>query len=307
MMKYFKPLLPFVVGFLVLLFTESFMDLSLVNMAVQMTLFGLVVCWPIWKTEVLSYVDIGWPWGLVAIGVLTLFLGNGNPTRVWLIGGAYVFMGLRMGLGAIHLWRKGYLQKELPRYRYQRLRWERAGKSNTQLAMQSDAIMQGLANASYLAFPAFMIGANPKPDISFLEIIGIVLWVASFLFESLADFQKTKFLLQMKAEGQKNKVCNIGLWQYTRHPNYFAEWMVWNALVLAAIPSWLALQDLEPVVLWILLGLGLLFISRIMYTTLVYFTGAKPSEYYSLQKRPDYRAYTERVNMFFPGPPKEVN
>lgn len=305
MMKYFKPLLPFLLGFLLLLFTNSFMELSLINVVAQMILFGLVVCWPIWKLEVLSFVDIGWPWGLVVIGLLTLIFGEGQMVRVWLIGGAYIFMGMRMGLGAIQLWRKGYLQKELPRYRYQRMRWERARKSNTQLAMQTDAIMQGLANASYLALPAFIIGANPEPSISVFEILGLGLWIASFLFESTADFQKLRFLRRMKAEGQHNKVCDVGLWQYTRHPNYFAEWMVWNALIITAIPSWLALQNQEHWSVWLLLGLGLLFISRIMYTTLVYFTGAKPSEYYSLQKRPDYRAYTERVNMFFPGPPKK--
>ncbi len=108
----------------------------------------------------------------------------------------------------------------------------------------------------------------------------------------------------MSSLGEKNKVCDVGLWKYTRHPNYFAEWMVWNGLVIAAIPSWWALMTKESLPIWILLGLGLLFVSRIMYLSLVYLTGAVPSEYYSLQKRPDYAAYKERVNMFFPGRPK---
>jgi len=305
-MKYIKPLFPFFLGWVILLFTQSFFQMSLINFLAQMVLFGLVVCWPIWKTNVLSFVDIGWPWGLVLIGLLTLWLGEGYQWRVWMIGGAYLFIGSRMGMGALILWRKGYLQKELPRYRYQRIRWERAGKDNVQLAMQMDATMQGLANASYLAFPAFIISSNPNPDFELLEIIGLVLWAGSFVLESVADYQKTKFLRKLKASGQRNQVCDVGLWKYTRHPNYFAEWMVWNALIIAAIPSWLALQASESTLIWILLGVGLLFISRIMYTTLVYFTGAKPSEYFSLQKRPGYQAYTERVNMFFPGPPKKI-
>ena len=287
--------------------SQSFAQISLVNGLVQLLLFGLVVCWPIWKTGKLSFVDIGWPWGLVCIGLITIILGEGYHWRVWLIGGAYIFIGMRMGIGAIQLWQKGYLQKELPRYKYQRIRWERAGKTNTALVMQVDALTQGLANASFLAIPAFIISFNPNPKFSAFEIIGLGLWIASFAFESIADYQKTKFLRQMKASGQKNKVCDVGLWKYTRHPNYFGEWMVWNAFIIAAIPSWVALKTSESMVIWILLGLGLLFISRIMYTTLVYFTGAKPSEYYSLQKRPDYKAYTERVNMFFPGLPKKTN
>ncbi len=304
-MNYIKPLYPFIIGWIILMLTQSMVTISLANTLLQLVLFGVVVSWPIWKTGVMSYVDIGWPWGLAGIGLLTLLMGEGYHWRVWLIGGAYLFMGLRMGLGAIRLWKKGYIQKELPRYRYQQMRWERAGKTNTQLAMQVDAWMQGLANASYLALPAFIISTNPDSTFSVFEIIGCGLWIASFVLETIADLQKTAFLRRMKASGQQNQVCDVGLWKYTRHPNYFAEWMVWNALIIAAIPSWWALQTSEHWVIWLLLGLGLLFISRIMYSTLVYFTGAKPAEYFSLQKRPGYQAYTERVNRFFPGPPKK--
>ena len=60
-------------------------------------------------------------------------------------------------------------------------------------------------------------------------------------------------------------------------------------------------------VIWILLGLGLLFVSWVMYLSLVYLTGAIPSEYYSLKKRPEYKNYKERVNMFFPWFPKKTN
>ena len=97
----------------------------------------------------------------------------------------------------------------------------------------------------------------------------------------------------------------MGLWRYTRHPNYFAEWMVWNGLVIAAIPSWLALQGSETTLVWVLLGFGLLFTSRMMYSTLVYVTGAVPSEHYSVQKRPGYTEYQRRTNRFFPGPRRE--
>ena len=303
-MKYFKPLTVFVIGFLILVFSQSFQQLSLINFATQMVLFGLVVCWPIWKTGRMSYVDIGWPWGLFCIGVISLLLGEGDPWRVNIVGGIYIIIGMRMGMGALQLWRKGYLKKEFPRYQYQRRRWERAGKTNVQLAMQVDAIAQGLANASFLAMPAFIIASNPDPAFSVFEIVGLIIWILAIIMESVADAQKLSFLRKMSSLGEKNKVCDVGLWKYTRHPNYFAEWMVWNGLVIAAIPSWWALMTKESLPIWILLGLGLLFVSRIMYLYLVYLTGAAPAEYYSLQKRPDYAAYKERVNMFFPGRPK---
>ena len=301
---YFTPLLPFVAGWLLLLVTEQFFALSLVNGVAQLVLFAFVVCLPTWRTGRMSYVDIGWPWGLTVIGILTWIYGEGDSLRVAIVSIAYIFAGSRMGLGAIKLLISGHLDKELPRYEFQKKRWSKAGKTNTALAMQIEAIVQGVANAAFLAFPAFIIASNPSEEISIFEFIGIVIWLASFIMESVADAQKLKFLRAMKKSGARNTVCNIGLWQYSRHPNYFAEWMVWNALVIASIPSWLQLYPNMSVSIFVLLGVGLLMISRIMYVTLVTYTGAVPAEYYSVQKRPAYKDYQQTTNMFFPGPTK---
>ena len=301
---YFTPLLPFVAGWLLLLVTEQFFALSLVNGVAQLVLFAFVVCLPTWRTGRMSYVDIGWPWGLTVIGILTWIYGEGDSLRVAIVSIAYIFAGSRMGLGAIKLLISGHLDKELPRYEFQKKRWSKAGKTNTALAMQIEAIVQGVANAAFLAFPAFIIASNPSEEISIFEIIGIVIWLTSFIMESVADAQKLKFLRAMKKSGARNTVCNIGLWQYSRHPNYFAEWMVWNALVIASIPSWLQLYPNMSVSIFVLLGVGLLMISRIMYVTLVTYTGAVPAEYYSVQKRPAYKDYQQTTNMFFPGPTK---
>ena len=301
---YFTPLLPFVAGWLLLLVTEQFFALSLVNGVAQLVLFAFVVCLPTWRTGRMSYVDIGWPWGLTVIGILTWIYGEGDSLRVAIVSIAYILAGSRMGLGAIKLLISGHLHKELPRYEFQKKRWIKAGKTNTALAMQIEAIVQGVANAAFLAFPAFIIASNPSEEISIFEIIGIVIWLASFIMESVADAQKLKFLRAMKKSGARNTVCNIGLWQYSRHPNYFAEWMVWNALVIASIPSWLQLYPNMSVIIFVLLGVGLLMTSRIMYVTLVTYTGAVPAEYYSVQKRPAYKDYQQTTNMFFPGPTK---
>jgi steroid 5-alpha reductase family enzyme len=276
-------------------------ELALANAAGQVLLFIIAVNIPAWKTGRLSYVDIGWPLGVALVGALTLAIADGHPVRKAAVSGAYLLVGLRMGLGALKLWRMGHLREELPRYRYQRLRWERKGMQNERLMIQIDASLQGLANLSFLAFPAFVIAANPAPELHILEMLGLLLWACALVMESLADYQKLAFLRAMKSAGKKHQVCNVGLWRYTRHPNYFAEWMVWNGLMVAALPSWWARQALDPVLLWLLLGLGLLFVSRIMYSTLVYFTGAKPAEYYSVQRRPAYRTYQQTTNMFFPG------
>ena len=217
---------------------------------------------------------------------------------------AYIFAGSRMGLGALKMWRIGHLKTEFPRYEYQKRRWQRDGKTNTALAMQVEAVLQGFANASFLAMPALIIASNPSSTISVFEIIGIIVWLGAFVMESIADSQKLRFLRKMKTLGEKNTVCNVGLWRYSRHPNYFAEWMVWNGLVIAAIPSWLALYQQESTIIWLLLGVGVLLASRMMYTTLVFYTGAVPAEFYSVQKRPQYKEYQRTTNIFFPGPNK---
>ena len=305
-MKYFTPLFPFLAGWFLLLLSTSFWKISLVNGVLQLLLFAFVVCWPTWRTQRMSWVDIGWPWGLVVIGIVTAFMSDGEAIRVAVVSVAYMFAGARMGSGAILLWKYGHLKKELPRYEFQKRRWAKAGKDNVPLNMQVEAILQGIANASFLAFPAFIIAANPSSQIHVLEIVGIFLWLAAFAMESVADKQKLAFLKAMKQAGKSRQVCNVGLWRYSRHPNYFAEWMVWNALIVAAIPSLLNLIEIEPPVMVVLLGAGLLLVSRIMYQTLVVYTGAVPSEFYSVQKRPEYKEYQQTTNMFFPGPRKNT-
>jgi steroid 5-alpha reductase family enzyme len=218
---------------------------------------------------------------------------------------AYILIGSRMGLGALKMWSMGLLKKEFTRYEYQKIRWEKSNKTNIGLAMQVEALSQGLANASFLAIPIFLMSVSPSTQLLTLEIIGFTICVLSIVFETVADYQKLKFLRKMKRQNKKNMVCDIGLWKYTRHPNYFAEWMVWNGLIIASIPSFIALFESEVLWIWTLIGIALLYTSRIMYITLVYLTGAVPSEYFSAQKRPSYKAYKRSTNIFFPGPIKK--
>ena len=301
-MNYFRPVYPFLLGLGFILWSTTFFKLALLNSLGQIALFTVVVCIPIWRTGRMSYVDIGWPWGLVLLGIISFCFSEGYWLRSLVVSSVVILIGLRMGLGALKMWRLGFLKKEFPRYQYQRIVWKEEGKNNTALASQIDAIAQGLANASFLAFPVFIIASNGDQEFSVLEIVGLVIWIVAFSMESIADFQKVRFLKEMKRAGKHRQVCNVGLWKYCRHPNYFAEWMVWNGLVIAAIPSWLSLKALESEPVWLLLGIGLLLASKFMYTTLVYTTGAVPSEYYSVQKRPDYKDYQQQTNRFFPGP-----
>ena len=301
-LKYLQPLFPFLLGMALILASHTFFAVGFVNSVLQALLFTLVVCIPIWRTGRISYVDIGWPWGLVVLAATSFIFSDGHWLRSLIVTFAVAIVGLRMGLGALNMWRRGFLNKEFPRYQYQRVRWHRDEKDNVALAAQVEAITQGLANASFLALPIFIISTNKAAEIFPLELVGLTIWALSLTAENTADFQKLNFLKAMKKEGKHAQVCDVGLWKYSRHPNYFFEWMVWNGLIVAAIPSWIALRSQETFVIWSLLGLGLLLASVFMYRTLVHLTGVIPSEYYSEQKRPDYKAYQQRTNRFFPGP-----
>jgi len=229
--------------------------------------------------------------------------------RKMIVSAAYIVSGLRMGLGGIMLAVKGHLGQELPRYQYQRQRWARRGvtednKLMFQFTMQCEIFVQCVANMGLLSVPLMLQSAGYLTgSLTLVEMVGWGLWCASLAWEHTADMQKLSFAKECKKSGRKGGVCNIGLWQYCRHPNYFGEWMVWNSLVLASLPSAMAMFNIETFMLVkIGLTLGLVQVSQAMYNCLVYYTGAIPSEHYSLIKRPDYAQYQKQVNMFFPSP-----
>ncbi|MDA9627351.1 DUF1295 domain-containing protein [Flavobacteriaceae bacterium] len=296
--------LPYLLIYYVIYQVEIFQEMVLVNGVLQLLLFLVVACIPALFTKKMSYVDIAWPWGLVLIGVLALLLGEGYKPRIYLISGMYLCSGLRMGIGALILFKKGHLKSELSRYTYQRRRWDRAGYKNLNLSLQYEIMIQCFANITFLAIPAILMANNSTNSISTIELIGVGLWATWFVLEHISDLQKQQFLKKAFLEKKKKQVCNVGFWKYTRHPNYFSEWMVWNAMIISSFSSLVIAFSKDQQLVWIIICIGLFYISYIMYTTLVYYTGAVPSEFYTLQKRPNYKAYQEQTNMFFPGPKK---
>lgn len=279
----------------------NLVTLLCINAAAQLCLFTLVACIPFWRTQRISYVDIAWPFGVALIGLCILLVGEGDVLRRVVVASVYLFIGLRMGFGALVMAKKtGVIFKhEFPRYQYRHMVLQQSGSKHIKLHMLVEILTQGFANMSVLALPGFLIAINPDSGISAWEIAGLALWAVAYTLESIADSQKLLFISRKQGD-----VCNIGLWKYSRHPNYFAEWLVWTALLVAAVPSWLAMQPLESGAIWLLAGIGALGASVMMFTTLVFLTGAIPAEYYSVQKRPGYRDYQARTSIFFPWFPK---
>lgn len=276
---------------------ENFQKFLLINLISQIFIFLFIVCIPAYFTDRMSYVDIAWPFGLVTIGMLSFFYGDGYLLKKSIISMLYIIAGLRMGIGALILLKKGYLNKELPRYSYQRIRWKKKGFINDKFSVQYEILLQCFANATFLAIPAILISNNSSQFFSIIEITGFLVWVIFFFLEHISDLQKQKFLINAKKNNLKNQVCNVGLWKYTRHPNYFSEWMIWNGLIIASFSSLLVNNSM---IVFLSTTTSLLYITILMYQTLVFLTGAIPSEYYSLIKRPDYKKYKQTTNMFFP-------
>lgn len=294
--------LPFVVVLAVLLRCPPLQAFALSNLLLQALLFGAVAIVPAWRTGRMSYVDVAWPLGLLLIGVQALVFGGGSLHGA-IVAVLYGLAGGRMAYMALLGWRAGALERELPRYQYQRERWQRRGWRATP-ALLYEVASQGLANMSVLALPAILQAANQEPTLTPLELVGYLLWLAAFAFEVSADRQKARFGERMRAEQRKGEICSEGLWRYSRHPNYFGEWMVWNALALSSVSSLHALSMGVPTWQVQVLFLALIFLSHVMYTVLVYYSGAIPAEFYSLQKRPGYADYQRRTAMFFPRPAK---
>eukprot|EP01084_Bolivina_argentea_P311978 540083_1 len=286
------------------------------NLLIQLSIFFTTANLPALFTNRMSYVDIAWPIGLIFIGLQTLLVGTSNSLRVRLVSLAYLIQGGRMAFGAILLTLKGHFNKELPRYLYQHKRWKMDSNINYgsfafKLMMQKEILLQAAANIGVLCVPAILIGNTRRTTekeqkdqvpLDKLEKFGCILWLLSLSFEHTADLQKLKFIRKAAKNKIKNSVCNVGLWNYSRHPNYFFEWMVWNSLIISSIPSIKILLQNKNEERSTKYGIifALLAVSYSMYVCLNDYTGIKPSEYYSLKKRPQYKNYIQNVSKFFP-------
>ncbi|MEU2030807.1 DUF1295 domain-containing protein [Nocardia amamiensis] len=297
-----KRALPSLASLVVLaaMLTESALrDFLLVNLGVQLVIFVGVACIPGWRTLRMSYVDIAWPWGLVALGVLTLAMSDRSPLAI-AVAVVFLVMGGRMGIAALALWRHGELDRELPRYRFQRKRWAKATLGSERLDLVAEILVQAISNITVMAVPAALVIAIDGAGMSAVAAAGVILWAVSWVLESVADLQKLRFVRSMSTTNTRG-YCDVGLWNYSRHPNYFFQWMQWNAIIVLCLPVLRSASVEFTPVAAIGAGLGLFALSASMYWCLVFYTGAVPAEYYSAQKRPGYRDYQARTNRFMPG------
>ena len=232
------------------------------------------------RTGDASIVDVGWAFGTGAVAVaLVALAGHGDPARRWLAGVMVAAWSLRLGT---YLWRRIRAStREEGRYRYLRSALgERAG-----VGLFAFFQVQA-AWAVMFAMPVWAASAATRA-LDWLDAVGVVVWAAGVLGESVADRQLARFRADPRRAGE---ACDAGLWGWSRHPNYFFEWLQWWGFVALGTGSdhwWITLAGVAVMYL---------FITRI--------TGIPYTERQALRSRGEsYRRYRERVPAFFPRAP----
>jgi steroid 5-alpha reductase family enzyme len=141
-----------------------------------------------------------------------------------------------------------------------------------------------------LAVAVLLAARNPTPEPGLGDMGALALFIAAVAGEAIADRQLARFVADRANHG---RVCDRGLWAWSRHPNYFFEFLGWCAWPLFAFnPEW-------P------LGWITVMAPVLMYWLLVHVSGIPPLERVMLASRGDaYRVYQHRTNAFFPSPPR---
>ncbi len=251
--------------------------LHLVLPGAALVLAMMFVLWLVHlRTNNASVVDPGWAFGVPLLAVTYAVLGSGFVARKWLMAGMAAVWGIRLG---IHLLVRIVGEPEEGRYQELRRQW----KTNLPLKFLLFFEFQGLLDV-VLSLPFLMAALNPAPTMSPLEYVGVAIWLVAIAGEAIADAQLAAFKRDPSSNGQ---VCQRGLWKYSRHPNYFFEWLVWLAWAVFAIASpygWLAI-----------------ICPLLMFYFLFRVTGIPATEAQALRSKGDaYRRYQQTTSAFVP-------
>ncbi|HSN17114.1 MAG TPA: DUF1295 domain-containing protein [Gammaproteobacteria bacterium] len=228
------------------------------------------------KTANAGVVDVGWSLGVPWCAALFAAFGPGWPLRRLVVAAMVAVWGLRLGAHIIGRLRR---EGEDPRYAQLRKGWT----GNVQLKFLGFFELQALL-ALVFALPVAVASRNPAPGFSALEYLGLVLWSIAVVGESAADIQLREF---KKANPGHGKVCDVGLWRYSRHPNYFFEFLLWVALaVFASASPWGGSAVVCPLLM-------LFFLFKV--------TGIPATEAQALRSKGEaYRRYQRTTSAFVP-------
>ena len=232
-----------------------------------------------------GWVDTIWTFSLGLVGAgaaLWPVAGTAPNARQWLVAGLVAIWSLRLG---VHIAIRTAGITDDPRYAAFAREWGVDSPRKMFIFLQN----QGFGSIP-LVFAIFVAARFPQDALRLQDYLGVAILFAGIAGEALADAQLKSFRENPANEG---RVCDIGLWRWSRHPNYFFEWFGWLAYPVMA---------LSPFYDW---GWATLLAPLFMYWILVYVTGIPPLEAQMLRSRGDrYRDYQSRTSQFFPLPPQ---
>lgn len=245
--------------------------------------------WVLWRrTGNAGWVDTVWTFALGADGLVGALLpvpgADGFTARQGVVAALVALWALRLGL---HIARRSRGIADDPRYAKMAAEWGREAPRRMFRLLELQALV-----SVPLGVAVVLAAWNPLPGLRAQDVLGLAVLAVAIAGEALADRQLRGFAADPRNRGA---VCDVGLWSWSRHPNYFFQWLGWVAYPLLAI-------DLSGAYPW---GWPALAAPLCMYWLLTRVSGIPPLEEHMLETRGDaFRAYQARTNVFFPAPPK---
>ncbi|WGS52016.1 DUF1295 domain-containing protein [Paraburkholderia sp. D15] len=241
-------------------------------------IFSAAWAWQL-KTDNAGMIDPIWAYSLGLVAVLYAVLGNGAPLMRALTALGGLVWGVRLGT---HLWRRNFGKPEDARYHRFREEWGDEAASKMFWFFQLQVVVSMLLSLAFLV-PSYRVD---EPRIGW-TLLAIVLWIVSVAGEGIADRQLKRF----KADpANRDAVCRVGLWRYSRHPNYFFECVHWLAYIALSIGTpWAWFTVLPPI---------------LMAFLLLKLSGIPLLEAGMAERRPGYAEYMRTTSALIPWPPR---
>jgi len=229
-----------------------------------------------------SIVDVAWPLGFVLATWASRWVVGAGGAGNWTLLAMVTIWGLRL---SFHLLRRNLAQGEDFRYRAMR---QRHGDAFAVRSLLTVFALQGVL-LFIVALPVTLGHRDTSAGLSTWVVLGVLVWGAGLWWEAVADAQLAAFRRDPRNAGQ---VLDTGLWQYTRHPNYFGDALVWWGLAIAG-----ASQGA---------GVWAFVAATVMTILLVRVSGAAMLDRLLAERKPGYREYMQRTSVFIPLPPRRA-
>lgn len=228
-------------------------------------------------------VDVFWAFGFSLLITLYLLYGGGHWIQKLLTASMGYLASIRLTWHILKRFLKEHPVED-PRYTAFKVYFHEHPEWMTFWVFQLQGVLM-----TAVSLPFLLACSKTSAALSVIEYLAIAIFFTAFLGEALADYQLTAF---KNNPDNRGKTCQTGLWRYSRHPNYFFQWLIWVAFALFALPApWGWTGIIAPIC---------------MLHFLVNVTGIKATEAHAVQSRKDYAEYQKTTSPFIPWFPSRL-